>query len=79
MAAINLWHMHSKLECGYKLLVNPFSGGVAPTEQCKPLDHWQTWVYIAANRLEMRDASTLGVFAMTEFMITLFRLCPDKI
>ena len=38
-------------------VVNPFSGGVAPTEQCKPLDHWQTWVYIAANRL--RNALTV--------------------
>ena len=38
-------------------VVNPFSDGVAPTEQCKPLDHWQTWVYIAANWL--RNALTV--------------------
>ena len=55
--AINLWHMYSMLKCGYKLCSKSFSGGVAPTEQCKPLDHWQTWVYIAANSL--RNALTV--------------------
>ena len=61
---------------GFKLLiVNPFSGGVAPTELCKPLHHWQT---LAAFEDFDRGSDACRSCAVKSHH-DLFRLCPNEI